>query len=177
MPPREPLIVQVPTVLMMVLAQVRREEAKMNAPKIRVILDYLTGLTRALVPEVQFTNRSTRARLDLLAKVHGDILYVVRTKVDKLEFAAGDTIEFPLVKGKLNDQIETSLRRLIDRRLPLIQEAYRLNQGLPEGTRAQRTEDGIRFSVIGLSDEGFKRVVEALRPVINLDRFNREEPL
>jgi len=105
---------------MRVLAQVRREEAKMNAPRIRVLLDYLTGLTRKLAPEAQFTNRSTRARLDLLAKVHGDTLFVVRTKVDKLEFAAGDTIEFPLMKGKLNDQIETSLKRLIDRRLPLI---------------------------------------------------------
>jgi hypothetical protein len=177
MPPREPLIVHVPTALSLVIAQVRREEAQMNAPRIRVILDHLTGLTRTLAPDVQFTNRSTRARLDLLAKVHDHTLYVVRTRVDKLEFAAGDTIDLPLIKGVCNPRIEEVVRKIVNERLPRIQDRHRLNQGLPYGTHAQRNDGGIQFTIDGLSDEGFRRVVEALRPVINLDRFNREDPL
>ena len=190
-PPREPLIVQVPTALMLVMAQVRREKAlaHMRTTGIKVLIEHLSSHTLALVPEVKLTNRSTKARLDLLAKVHGETLYVAHSKAEKLVFAADDTIDEPFIKGSdiiipdpagpwdLSPVIEMRLKRLISKRLPRIQETHLLNQGLPEGARAYRDHEGIRLTIDGLSDEGFKRVVSALGPLINLDRFNREEPL
>jgi hypothetical protein len=185
MPPREPLIVQVPTTLSLVMGQVRREEGarKMNAGGRRILLDHIAALTKTLVPDVHLTNRSTKARLDLLAKVQGSTLFVVSSRVEKLVFAAGDEVAFPFVGGRnhrapeVSPTVDEAVRKLIAQRLPRIRDEHRINAGLPEGTRAHRNEDGIQFIIEGLSDEGFKRVVEALRPLINLDRFNREDPI
>jgi hypothetical protein len=180
MPPREPLIVQVPTALSMVIAQVRREDCRrdMNTKGRQVLLEHLYRLTRAFVPEVEMTNRSTKARLDIVAKVHGETLFVAQSKAEKLVFAAGDTIDLPYhPRFNLSPEIETSLKKLIAKRLPRIQELHRLNQGLPEHTHARRDEDGIQFTIEGLSEEGFQRVVKALRPLINRDRFHRDDPV
>lgn len=184
MPPREPLIVQVPTVLSLVIGQVRREEAQreMKAGGRRKLYTHLAMLVKSLVPDVYLTNLSTKGQMVMVAKVHGDTLFRVCSRAEKLVFAAGDTFPFPFVKGQdremiLNPQVEFHVRKLVHQRLPRLRDHYRINEGLPEGTRAQRNEDGIQFAIENLSDEGFRRVVDALRPLINRDRFNREDPI
>jgi len=182
MPPRPPLIVTGPSALQLVLAQVRREaQVKMNADNRGGLRTFIVKFTRDLVPDVQFTDRSTKNKLELLAKVGHDTLFLVQTKAERLNFAAGDTIEEPFVIHNrirsVNPLVDQTLRKLIKARLPRIRDNQALNNGLPKRTRAHRDDKGIHFIIEDLSDEGFQRVVEALRPHIDRDRFNREDPI
>jgi len=159
----------------------------MNVAMQRQLIALITRVVREETPEkyrglLVISNKSGHGYVCMDIRLGGNILIYLNMSGPKLDIAAGNKVQpFRGAGGKLFvDKIEQALLNNVRRRLPQLIDHYELNLPLESirGVSVDRQHDGgITLRLEGLSEGGYRRMVAELEPLMNLSRFQREEPV
>ena len=158
--------------------------ARLRSSQVVELVEYVIDQARELVPQplradLKFTNRSTPAKMDVVARVGPALLFLAYTRAGKFLVAADMRPVDSFVGSLPNPRVVETLKRVIDQRIGRVADNLVLHRRLRGELNVQvhRNPNGtVRLVFEELSPEAFERILKAALPLTR-SRFRREEPL
>lgn len=162
------------------------EGYRITTNDIKKLVTLVGGMVKDLAPEelranLKVTNASSRSKFLMRAAFDGNGFFVAETHGASFKIAAGGK-EIALRQGLTKEaasEVKAHVKEVLQERYARMAANWNLNAPLRNVLGVRASEDGgyIRLEFNGLTPQAYKRMVEALVPLMHVPRYDREDPL